>query len=72
MTEVKYSADMLGDDSIEWCPGCEDEVMMTLDREDQYLRFRYFLHCAKFETDADYVGDEWVDLSNWEHTLTVG
>lgn len=59
-----YTADMLGATEVRYCEGCDEDVTMTLDRTDEYFRFRYFWRCEAFEVD----GEGATDLSNWEHT----
>ena len=63
-----YTAEMLGATEVRFCEGCGEDVTMTLDRVDEYLRFRYFWRCPEFEVDGDYDGEAYVDLTNWDHT----
>ena len=63
-----YTAEMLGATEVLYCEGCETDTTMTLDRVDEYMRFRYFWRCEQFEEDGDLVGGEMVDISNWDHT----
>lgn len=63
-----YTAEMLGATEVRYCEGCEADTTMTLDRVDEYMRFRYFWHCEQFAADGDLDGDVMVDTSNWEHT----
>lgn len=63
-----YTAEMLGATEVRYCEACEADTTMTLDRVDEYMRFRYFWHCEEFEVNADHDGEAYVDLTNWDHT----